>query len=94
MEKKIIEVVVYDRIERWHDRRAAVEFFCQGAEECDGLEASRYARVAADLMAGAEIAEDGESASYRECVRRGWRLVTSAPDGSRDFGGEIWFPKR
>lgn len=91
---KLIFVVCYDRIEKWHSRTKAIEFYAQGADECDGSEALRYAHVAADLMCGAEIATDGESVSYRECIHRGLYRITTAPDGSRDYGDEIWFPKR
>ena len=92
--KSNVIVICYDRIEVWHSRKKAIEFFSQGVIECDGIEAERYANIVAYLSLGYDIATDGESISYAECKREGRYLVTDAPDGSRDYGGKIWYPKR
>lgn len=92
--KSNVIVICYDRIEVWHSRKKAIEFFSQGVIECDGIEAERYANIVAYLSLGHDIATDGESMSYAECKREGRYLVTDAPDGSRDYGGKIWYPKR
>ena len=94
MRRKLILVVCYDRIEKWHRRENAIRFYAQGVEECDGAEAERYAHVLADLYHGCEVATDGASLTYGECKARGLYRFTTAPDGSRDWGDDFWFPER
>ena len=91
--KKDVIVICYDKIEVWHGRENAIDFYSHGMMECDGLESERYGNIVADLCMGREVASDGYSLSYSECKERGLYKKTSAPDGSRDYGGKIWYPK-
>lgn len=94
MKKNLVFVVCYNRIEKWNNRDNAIEFYAQGAEECDGSEAERYTNILAGLIDGKAVATDGMSISYGECKAKSLYRTTTAPDGSRDFGGKIWFPSR
>ena len=91
--KKNVIVICYDKIEVWHERKNAMGFYTDGMMECDGLESERYANIVAALSMGRDVANDGYSLSYSECKERGRYTKTDAPDGSRDFGGKIWYPQ-
>ena len=87
----IIEVVRYNQVELWHSRKSAIDFYCEGAAECDGLEGERYANIVTDLVRGKTICHDRYSIPYSEAIARNRRYLTTAPDGSRDYGGKIWY---
>lgn len=52
-------VVCYNQAEVWRSRQSAIDFYMQGARECDGSEAERYMAVAVELMAGCPVCTDG-----------------------------------
>ena len=89
----MIEIVCYSHIERWHSRKAAIAFYKEGAFSCEGAERDRYIEIVFDLEEGCNRCHDRSSFSYEECERRGWFYKTNAPDGTRDYGGKIWYSR-
>lgn len=93
MEKeKLIAVVCYDEIEYWHSREAAKKFYRRGIASCEGCERERYTNVYFSLDDGEDIASDGHSWTYDYCKLNGFILKVGSPDGTRDYGGKIWYP--
>ena len=90
---KLIAVVCYDQIEYWHSRAKAKKFFRECALACEGCEKERYVNVYFSLDDGEDIAADGASWPYDYCKLKGWVVKTNAPDGTRDYGGKIWYPE-
>ena len=87
----MIEVVRYNQIEKWHSRKRAIRFYQDGILACDGIEQERYCNVLSDLLAGKPVCHDGYSLPYAEVAARGHYYTTTAPDGSRDYGGVIMY---
>ena len=91
----MIDVICYNQVEHWHSRNKAIEFYKKGMRECDGSEAERYTRIYLDLIDGKAVAHDGDSryTSPDLLVCMGREYKTTAPDGSRDYDGKIWYAK-
>ena len=60
--KEDITTICYGRIDKWDDRVKAVKYFYECALCSDGSEKERYVNIMMDLMAGANLATDGERA--------------------------------
>jgi hypothetical protein len=88
----MIKIVCYNQIEFWHSRKKALDFYKQACRECEGSERDRYFNIVCDLEDGEEICHDGDSMPYDflDTMRKYCR--TEAPDESRDYGGQIWYP--
>ena len=90
MEKNLIKVVCYGRIETWHSRARAKKFYNEAARACEGCERERYANIVFDLEDKKLICTDGYSC-FNEALLNKRNYTTKAPDGSRDYGGKIWY---
>ena len=88
-----IIVISYNQIEYWHDRKTAMEFYRECMDGCEGCEKERYTNVFLDLLDGLNICHDGMSDSYEALEEQNRVLNIPSPDGTRDFGGKIWYPK-
>ena len=88
-----IIVICYNRIEYWHSRKNAMDFFMECMLGCEGCEKERYTNIYCDLARGAILAHDGMSGTYAELIKNGWELNITSPDKTRDYGGKIWYPK-
>ena len=91
MDKKIV-VICYNQIETWNDRQMAMDFYEDCARNCEGCERERYLNIYWDLKDGEDYASDHCSMPWHYLDIMGRHIKTTAPDGSRDFGGKIWFP--
>lgn len=58
--KEDITTICYGHIDKWEDRTEAVKYFYGCANASDGAERERYVNVMMELMAGANLATDGE----------------------------------
>ena len=90
---KHIVVVCYNQIEKWNSRDRAIAFYRQASIECEGAERDRYLNIYWALMIGDAVCHDGDSRPYSALLEEGRRYETTAPDGSRDYGGKIWYSK-
>jgi len=53
-----VTITCYGTTETWDDRMAALRFYKQGAEECEGSERDRYTRIVFQLMDGLSVCSD------------------------------------
>lgn len=92
MEKRIIEVCCYNKIEQWRDRKLAEDFYFQGAMECDGAERDRYLDIYSQLHYGSFECCDDSQDTFKMCKLAG--RYSKFPNGTsiRDLFGEIEFP--
>ena len=93
IKENLISVVCYDRIESWHSRKKALSFYGKAARVCEGCERDRYFEVCCDLEDGLPVCHDKVSRSYDELAKENRFYKTTAPDGSRDYGGKIYYQK-
>ena len=93
MAKKIIEIVCYNQIESWHTRKNALKFFRDCARNSEGAERERYINIVWDLEDKKTLCHDGSSLPIAVLEQNNLFCKTDAPDGTRDFGGKIWYPK-
>ena len=91
MAKKMIEIVCYNRIEKWHTRKNALRFFRDCARNCEGAERDRYISIVWDLEDKKTICHDCSSLPYDVLKERNLYYNTTAPDGSRDYNNEVWY---
>ena len=91
MAKKMIEIVCYNRIEKWHSRKNALRFFRDCARNCEGAERDRYIEIVWDLEDGLIRCHDKSSMEYGVLVKNNLYYTTTAPDGSRDYDNKIWY---
>ena len=87
----MIEIVCYNRIERWHTRKNALRFFRDCARNCEGAERDRYINIVWDLEDKKTICHDGSSLPHDVLAKNNLYYTTTAPDGSRDYNNEIWY---
>lgn len=90
--KNLITVVCYDQVEYWHSRKNALDFYRRGILDCEGSERDRYVNVYLSLEDELDVASDGCSWPIDYCELKGWVLKVGSPDGTRDYGGKIWYP--
>ena len=55
-----VTITCYGETKVWDDRKEALRFFKQGAQECDGAESRRYANIVFQLMDGLSVCSDKE----------------------------------
>ena len=55
-----VTITCYGETKIWDDRKEALRFFKQGAQECDGAESRRYANIVFQLMDGLSVCSDKE----------------------------------
>lgn len=55
-----VTITCYGKTTVWDDRMEALRFYKQGAEECDGAESARYARIVFQLLDGMSVCTDKE----------------------------------
>lgn len=87
----MIEIVCYNRIERWHTRKNALRFFRDCARNCEGAERDRYINIVWDLEDKKTICHDGSSLPHDVLAKNNLYYTTTAPDGSRDYNNEVWY---
>lgn len=87
----MIEIVCYNRIEKWHTRKNALRFFRDCARNCEGAERDRYINIVWDLEDKKTICHDGSSLSHDVLAKNNLYYTTTAPDGSRDYNNEVWY---
>ena len=56
-----VSITCYGTTQSWDDRKEALRFYKQAAEECEGAERDRYTRIVFQLMDGKSICSDQES---------------------------------
>lgn len=91
MARKMIEIVCYNRIELWHTRKNALNFYRDCVRNCDGAERERYINIVWDLEDKKTLCHDGSSVDYETAKANDWCYKTTAPDGSRDYNNKIWY---
>ena len=91
MAKNMIEIVCYNRIEKWHTRKNALRFFRDCARNCEGAERDRYINIVWDLEDKKTICHDGSSLPHDVLAKNNLYYTTTAPDGSRDYNNEVWY---
>jgi hypothetical protein len=84
---KLIRVVCYNQLEFWHSRERAMCFYREAIRNSEGSEQERYLNILWDLEDGEMLCEDGVG-----CINP-QKLNIDSPDGTRDYGGKIWYPK-
>ena len=87
----MIEIVCYNRIERWHTRKNARRFFRDCARNCEGAERDRYINIVWDLEDKKTVCHDGSSLPHDVLAKNNLYYTTTAPDGSRDYNNEVWY---
>lgn len=58
--KEDITTICYGHLDKWDNRAEAVKYFFDCANASEGAERERYVNVMMELMAGANLATDGE----------------------------------
>ena len=53
-----VKTVCYGQEKTWENWQEAIDFFAQGAAECDGAEKERYTTILLKLLAGETICSD------------------------------------
>ena len=91
MARKLIEIVCYNRIEKWHSRKNALAFFRDCARNSEGAERDRYINIVWDLEDKKTVGHDGSSLPHETLVANNMNYKTTAPDGSRDWDNKVWY---
>lgn len=90
---KKIKIVCYNQVEFWSSRKKALEFYRKACRACEGSERDRYLNIVWDLEDNKDTCHDGSSLPIAVLESNNLICKTDAPDGTRDFGGKIWYPK-
>ncbi|MBQ9010572.1 MAG: hypothetical protein IJ088_14790 [Clostridia bacterium] len=53
-----VRTICYRQAREWDNRGDVIDFFQQGAKECDGAERDRYTTILLKLLAGEMICSD------------------------------------
>lgn len=77
----MVTVICYNRVEFWHSRKRAYQFYWGGVMACEGSERERYLNICNDLDQKKEVCTDGFSTPLS--------TYDGTLDGSRDYGGKI-----
>ena len=89
---KNIQIICYNQIEYWNKRENALWFYKDAERCCEGSERERYMNIVDDLEDGKALCEDGCSLSAEYLRANGRIMKVNNPDGTRDYGGKIWYP--
>ena len=83
---KLIRIVCYNHLEFWHSRKMAMDFYRKAIRNSEGSERDRYLNILWDLEDGEMLCVDSVGCTNPI------KLNIDSPDGTRDYGGEIWYP--
>lgn len=89
---KKIKIVCYNQVEFWSSRKKALEFYRKACRACEGSERDRYLNIVWDLEDKKPICHDGSSLPYDVLAKNNLVMKVGSADGTRDFGGKIWYP--
>lgn len=92
MSERVIEICCSRSIEQWRSRELAMDFYLQGAMECEGSESERYLNIYSQLKYGSFECCDEDESIFNLCKIA--RRYMKFPNGTsvRDLFGKVEFP--
>jgi len=90
---KNITIVCYNQIEYWGSKKNALTFYRNATRACEGSERDRYLNIVWDLEDNKPICHDGSSLPFSVLKKNNLIMQVGSPDGTRDYGNKIWYPK-
>lgn len=90
MAKKKYIIVVSYQIEKWSNRKKAMQFYMDCIRNTEGAERDRYTDIYFDLADGLDIC--GDIDSYEFLKESNLYFHFDNPEDTRDYGGKIWYP--